>query len=86
MPRKLVLAPEAEDDVSEAFGWYEHQRSGLGEEFLRCVEACILSIQRSPTMYPSVQGSYRRAIVRRFPYAIFYAHDDDTVFVYCVFH
>ena len=31
MAAKLILAPEAELDITEAYVWYEQQRSGLGE-------------------------------------------------------
>jgi hypothetical protein len=41
MAAELVLAPEAELDLVEAYGWYEVQRVGLGEELLSCVDACI---------------------------------------------
>jgi hypothetical protein len=30
------MAPEAEADIAEAYGWYERQRIGLGEDFLSC--------------------------------------------------
>ena len=33
MAAELIIAPEAEQDVAEAYAWYEIQRSGLGEEF-----------------------------------------------------
>lgn len=33
MAVKLVFAPEAEQDLTEAYGWYEQQRLGLGEDF-----------------------------------------------------
>jgi plasmid stabilization system protein ParE len=32
MAVELILSPEAEQDILEAYGWYEHQRAGLGEE------------------------------------------------------
>ena len=37
-------------------------------------------------MYSTVYENYRRAIVRRFPYVIFYEVVDRTVMVYAVFH
>ena len=48
MAVKLVIAPEAEQDLADAYAWYERQRSGLGEEFLGCVDACIEALTRSP--------------------------------------
>lgn len=62
--------------------------SGLawGEEFLTCVDASIETICRWPEMYAIIHENYRRALVRRFPYAVFYEHEENTVTVYCVFH
>lgn len=48
MPVKLIIAPEDQDDVDEAYCWYEDRRPGLGEEFLGCVDACIQAICRMP--------------------------------------
>ncbi len=86
MAAKFVVAPEAEIDISEAYGWYEERRPGLGEEFLGCLDACIEGIRRMPEMHAKLHDEYRRALVRRFPYAIFYEHAEDTVTVYCIFH
>jgi plasmid stabilization system protein ParE len=86
MDVELILAPEAELDLLEAYAWYEKQRFGLGEDFLCCVDARIQSILRMPTMFEIVHKNYRRALVRRFPYAVFYEHADGKVTVYCVFH
>jgi plasmid stabilization system protein ParE len=86
MPAELVLAQEAESDVVGAYGWYEGRRAGLGEEFLSSVDACLESIRRRPEMYPIVHESYRRSLIRRFPYAVFYEWAESTVTIYAVFH
>lgn len=54
MGAKLNVAPEAEQDISDAYVWYECHRTGLGEEFLSCVDACIQLICRMPEMYAKV--------------------------------
>ena len=41
MAAELLVAPEVEQDLVEAYAWYEDKRIGLGEELLRCVDACI---------------------------------------------
>ena len=69
-----IFAPEAQQDIDEAYGWYEDRRYGLGEEFLSCVEASIKKICRTPELYVKLHHEYRRALVRRFPYAIFYKY------------
>jgi plasmid stabilization system protein ParE len=86
MAVKLIIAPEAEQDIAEVYAWCEGRRAGLGEEFLSCVDACIETIHRTPEMYAVVQENYRRALLRRFPYVVFYETVEDTVTIYCVFH
>jgi plasmid stabilization system protein ParE len=86
MAANLVVAPEAEQDISEAYAWYENQRFGLGEEFLTSVDACIQAICRTPEMHGLIHENYRRGLVRRFPYAVFYEYAYNRVTVYGVFH
>ena len=86
MAAELVIAPEVEQDLDEAYGWYEDRRVGLGEDFLSCVDACIQAICRTPEMHEKVHKDFRRALVRRFPYAVFYEYVPGTVTIYCVFH
>lgn len=82
----LIFAPEAEQDIAETYIWYEGRRPGLGEEFLSAVDACLESVRRWPEMYPVVHETYRRALTRRFPYAVFYEASGSTLTVYGVFH
>jgi plasmid stabilization system protein ParE len=85
MAASLVVAPEARSDIAEAYAWYEEHRPGLGEEFLSSVDACLEGIRRQPEMNPLAHDVYRRALIRRFPYAIFYAHSEAKVTVYSLF-
>jgi len=88
MTETPILLPEAKADVAEAYVWYEEQSLGLGGEFLRCVEAALLAIQRNPLIYPAVHEAYRRSLVRRFPFAIFFEFvpNRNRCVVYSVFH
>ena len=52
MLEKVIFTPEAADDVAEAYAWYEEREPGLGEDFLRCVEACLLLVLRNPRLFP----------------------------------
>lgn len=51
MSRRLIVRPEAEGEMADAFDWYEDRVSGLGSEFLLCVDAVFSSILRSPHQY-----------------------------------
>lgn len=71
MAAELVIAPEVEVDLEEAYAWYEERRPGLGEDFLGCVDATIHAIRRTPELHAKVYEEYRRVLLRRFPYAVF---------------
>ena len=86
MAAELIIAPETEQDIAEAYAWYEGRRTGLGEELLSCIDACIEAISRTPEMHAAVHEDYRRGLVRRFPYAVFYKYAEGVVTVYGVFH
>ena len=86
MATELIIAPEAQQDVDEAYYWYENRRLGLGEEFLGCVDACIQATRRMPELHAKVNEEYRRALVRRFSYAIFYEYTGGKVIGYGIFH
>jgi plasmid stabilization system protein ParE len=84
--RPLILRPEAEADVEAAYSWYEEREPGLGAEFLRAVEASLSSIERDPELYPKQYKRARRALLRRFPYALFYVVTSDLIEVIGCIH
>ena len=84
--KRLRLTPEAELDLDEAHAWYLEQRPGLGGQFLRAVDACIGAILHHPEAYQLVDRKMRRALLRRFPYAVFFEVGEAEILVYAVFH
>jgi hypothetical protein len=66
MNRDLIIRPEAEADIAQAFDWYETRVEGLGSEFLLVLDAAFHSIVRSPDSYPQIYKQVR-ALTRRFP-------------------
>jgi len=84
--RHVVVLELAAAEIRDAVGWYQAQRQGLGGEFSRAVRACIDAITRNPSSYPTAFGPVRKALVRKFPYAIYYTSVDQTIFVIACFH
>ncbi len=39
MSRRLIVRPEAEGEMADAFDWFEDRVSGLGSEFLLCADS-----------------------------------------------
>lgn len=84
--RPLHVRPLAAADVDAAFDWYEAQAEGLGHEFLRAVDACYAMIERWPEAFPVVYKRYRRALLRRFPYLVYYNVTDVGIEVVACTH
>ena len=80
------LRREAESDLAEAAAWYECQRPGLGRDFLNEVEGMLESIASRPASYPQVYRSVHRAIIKRFPFSVFYLVVGVEVVVLAVLH
>ena len=49
MSYQLIISPEAELDIQDAFEWYEQRDSGVGSEFVRAVDSCLALIGRNPS-------------------------------------
>jgi plasmid stabilization system protein ParE len=82
----LISEPRADLDVEAAFAWYENERPGLGLEFLSELRAAYNRIAAGPFGYQELRSGIRRALLRRFPYAVYFAVDADLVVVVAVLH
>ena len=82
---RLRYTNRAKDDLEIAFTWYEGQRRGLGFEFLDCVEAAIETILQMPKLYAKQYEAFRRVLVRRFPFSIFYTIEKKEIIVHAIF-
>ncbi len=86
MRPRFLVEPEAERELDDAFQWYESRVRGLGTEFTRAVRAVFATIRRNPEQFARVRGEIRRALVRRFPYAIYYILDPELISVIACVH
>jgi toxin ParE1/3/4 len=83
---RLISEPPVDLDVEAAFDWYENERPGLGVEFLDELRATYNRIDDGPLKYQELRGGIRRALLRRFPYAVYFAIEGDVVVVVAVLH
>lgn len=84
--QRLVSAPRADLDVEAAFEWYENERSGLGLEFLDELRATYDRIADGPLKYQLIRSGIRRALLQRFPYAVYFAVEEGVLVVLAVLH
>lgn len=80
------LREEAELDLQDAATWYESQRSGLGQDFLDIVLKALVSIEQNPLAFPVVYRGIHRAVLPRFPFAVFYMIRESEISVISVMH
>jgi plasmid stabilization system protein ParE len=86
MTTTVLIRPEAEQDIADATVWYEAQHRGLGHKFLDEVHAMLLSIAETPLIYPNVYRNTRRALIRRFPFGVYYRVEGSKITVFAVMH
>ena len=86
MSLAIIVRPEAELDISDAYIWYESKSPGLGAQFIDAIDEALLLASRSPEIFPKAHRSTRRALIRRFPYGIFYTIEAERIVVLAVMH
>jgi len=85
-PRPLTILASAAFEMDAAFAWYENRQPGLGTDFLRACDAAFSAIARMPAAFREVRPRVRRALLRRFPYMVFFHVTDERVIVLGVVH
>jgi plasmid stabilization system protein ParE len=88
LTRRLRIASEAEAEVAAAALWYESKRAGLGAEFVAAVDAGLERILDGPAAFPLWRQGvpYRRSLLARFPFVVFFVLSEDDVEVVAVAH
>jgi toxin ParE1/3/4 len=76
LSRRLIVRSAAASDINQAKQWYDSQRDGLGSIFVESLNRILQRIANNPEQFPRVHRELRRAAVSRFPYGIFYLHDE----------
>jgi plasmid stabilization system protein ParE len=84
--RKPVFRPQADQEVQSARQWYEEQRPGLGVDFAKAIDDAVERIASNPLAFPAVHGETRRAVVRQFPYGIYFRVLMDDIVITSVIH
>ncbi len=85
---RLRVAPEAEEELAAAAIWYEARRVGLGAELIAAVDRAVDAIVQAPQSFPLWRSDrpYRRSVLQRFPFIIFFRHEGEDVIIVAVAH
>jgi toxin ParE1/3/4 len=82
----LKFLISVENEALNAYFWYEEKSKGLGEDFLRVFYANAWELIRYPLIYKKIYKDFRRRLMRRFPYAIYFYIDDHEIIVHALLH
>jgi plasmid stabilization system protein ParE len=80
----VVFRPEASAEVLETKSWYEGRANGLGDRFIDDLEAVLARVVERPGSFPTVRDQTRRAVLRRFPYAVYFRQAENQIVVLAV--
>lgn len=82
----ITIKQEAYHDLQGAYDYYEEQRAGLGDEFLKAINERIAYIKKFPLHFNKVEQEFRQTLIERFPYLIIYELSGSEIIVYAFFH
>jgi toxin ParE1/3/4 len=84
----LALGSAAVADLEEIHGHYDSVEDGLGSRFVEALDELFTRLEEFPRSAPLVAGyaDVRRAVVRGFPYVVFYRHRPEQIHVLRVLH
>jgi plasmid stabilization system protein ParE len=84
---RVVYRLAAGRDIAGASAWYETERPGRGARFEAAVQVLEQLIGEHHEAFPIIRGQVRRALLTRFPYALYYQPvDAETVEIIACLH
>ena len=86
MSYSLSIRKEAEADIAEAYQYYESCRENLGSDLITCIEESFSRIENNPRQYKTIHKNVHRALVRKFPYGIYYVLINEQIVILGVLH
>lgn len=86
MKCQVTLRQMARLELSEAKLWYDSQLPGLGEIFLKEADKVLKKLEDSPEIFPLYYRGFRRLMMHRFPYKIFFRVNKNRVIIFRVLH
>ncbi|OAN42995.1 hypothetical protein A6A04_09855 [Paramagnetospirillum marisnigri] len=83
---EVVFGPAARVEIAEAAAWYEARRAGLGEAFVAEIDHIVGRMKSNSRQFPVLHRGIRRALLRHFPYGLFFLIHPDVIHVLACFH
>lgn len=72
MTRPVIIRSEARRELEDAEQWYADISAELRRRFVHSVGDAIQLVRDHPLAFQIVYRTFRRVLLRRFPYALFF--------------
>ena len=86
MNYRIVPSPDAEADFTLASWWYQQIDPNLASRFMVESRAKLSRIAQFPYQFPLVNGAVHRALLKRFPYGIYYSLKSQEAKIIAILH
>lgn len=83
---RIAFHAAANGEAEEVADYYDRQLPGLGAEFYHELGTILDLLSLNPWMGVSYFGPYRRVLMQRFPFAVYYEVANDRIRVVAVAH
>ena len=82
----VFIRADAELDIRLAASWYETEESGLGDRFADELAIVLKRISERPNQFSRVAPRIHRALLHRFPHAVYFVPEPERLVVIGVLH
>jgi len=86
MSYRVILSPDAEEDIRAAIRWYLQIQLELSFRFRAEVQTVLRRVAQNPFQFPLTPTLIRKALLRRFPYAIYFTLNAEGALVLAISH
>ena len=83
---RFKILEQAELELDDAYDYYEYELEGLGRKFLEEFKGGIKRILNHPRAWSPIRKDIRKCILKKFPYNIIYAIEEDLIIILAVAH
>jgi len=83
---RVILSPDAKADISSTIEWYHRADPNLASRFEKETFTTLHRIGQFPYGFPVMNGTVRQALLKRFPYAVYYSLGSKNAWVTALLH
>lgn len=83
---KVIVHPEAQEELAEAVAHYDAKSSLLADDLLMKYEDALAKVRDFPDRWERIENDVRHCVFQRFPYSLVYRPKQETIFLLAVAH